>query len=1679
MPKKRSYLSDKFHPTVRQWFTDNYAAPTAIQNEAWEKISEGENTLVVAPTGSGKTLAAFLWAIQDLLRSKTEDSALQASGDKKQPKGVKVLYVSPLKALGADVEKNLQVPLQAIENLWCQDCSNEVNISDGQLIRVAMRSGDTTAEERRKIVSKPPDILITTPESLYLMLTSQASSVLTTVQTVIIDEIHSLVPNKRGAHLSLSLERLDALLEKPAQRIGLSATVNPVPVVASYLGGIHPVTVVQDTHRQAFDLSISVPVSDMTAVPRNNGAVGTDSRSLKTIASSRATKDVWKTDRGLKAAMAANDKNHPLGKVNPDERRGSSSLWPYIESSLLDEILAHSSTIVFVNSRGLCERLTARLNELHAKRLGLSSLLPQGSSCDVKNAQNELFSPMRSDIGSTTQLVSTLEDHQVIAKAHHGSVSKEKRLRVESELKSGQLRCVVATSSLELGIDMGSVDLVLQIAPPLSVASGLQRIGRANHQVGGKSKAIMYPRTRLELLDSVVMAKAMHEGNLEPINYVQNALDVLAQQTVAAVSQKSWSAGEWYEVVRKSACYSDLSEKAFREVLAMVSGYYSRGDLSDFAPRVDWNRETDKLSARANSQRLAVSGGGTIPDRGLFPVVLPEGVGKGGRKRVGELDEEMVYESRVGDVIALGTSSWRIKEISADRVMVEPAPGHIARLPFWHGEQPGRSFEFGWEKGAFVRELVTTLADGGPGDQDRGCFNEQTTQRLLELGLDERGQKNLASLLRSQQAATTWVPDDRKLVVEHCQDDMGQWRIFLHSPFGKFVHEPWALAVSWRVQTQWGYDPCAIATDDGIMLQIPLTETTFPDKSIFEFDPEEIAQIVRTQVDSTALFAARFRECAMRSLLMSPTPHGKRAPLWQQRIKAGQLLEGARREQGFPLLAEAARECLADVYNLQGLQQLQTQIAAGSITLHDVTTTIPSPFAASLVFAYVGEHLYDPDKPKSAQQAALLSLDTSLLVELLGGANLADLIDEEVLNKLVCELQHLDPCITSRGPEALERLLRELGPLTTQEMVARLSNSHLAEVELWLKELMDDEKVFEVALGSCRLWAQVHDMPWIQCLTSACLPDWAMKQCDVDALNTTVWAQKFLEDELIRYGKTHGPFSAQDFAQRFGLGLGFVDEALICLEAQGVFLRGVMRKGSSEVQWIHRDILARLRKRTLSAARSAVKPVKFTEYVRQVFLLQGAAPQNLLPEGSVALLDVVARFEGCYLPAALWEEVIFPARVKSYKSASLDMLLEAGDVIWWQQGDTVAFYPNDSPFGPIPCDGFCGTDNSMEQITADESLLTSNAIKEALALKGPLLYGDLLEQLALEGDYSDQEVVRSLQALCEQGAVGNDSFAFIRAQGSEDLTSLVSAATSKSLSTPPVSRRGRLSLSGSRALKKEARNTVLARNRQNLALGGHWFLLEPSESTPEEIALAVIETVLDLYGIVSPDTLKLSGAMVEWSALSKALRTMEEAGVILRGCFVEELGPVQYAQKETIDALQGTSLEKSASKGLSEASWLALAANDPAQCFGVLAHWPDPVDVLVQDRGQSVAGGVAPGQMVQLEQELGQAKRPRLQRSKEWLTVFCDGELVLVVMTTFKSAYVFTDDGRMVKHALELALETIKSQAQRRGESLSRKKIVAKTINGKDIFGTAYAELLTECGFVPLPDGLRYYPQPF
>lgn len=1663
-----------FSAPVRHWFADAFGAPTAVQAEAWQAIARGENALVIAPTGSGKTLAAFLWAIDALMGEK----ARVAEAGEKWVRGVRVLYVSPLKALGADVDRNLQGPLSAISELAAVESARRG--AKAPEIRTAMRTGDTPADERRKIARNPPDILITTPESLYLMLTSAAREALRTVETVIVDEVHALAGDKRGAHLSLSLERLDDLLEAPAQRIGLSATVRPRDEVARFLGGAHPVTVVATEAPPSLDLSVRVPVRDMTAVPAFGGFAGAGDGARQRGAGPRRApiENAWKSDRALRAVMAEG----PSPAPHPDSRLGSSSIWPHIEAAILDEVLAHKSTIVFVNSRGLCEKLTARLNELYAKRLGLDAPhsevagfwaaagsgeatafgddavrgVPTGSDA-MRGAPGASF---RSDIGSTTALVT--EPAVVIAKAHHGSVSKEKRLQVERELKAGELPCVVATSSLELGIDMGSIDLVLQVAAPPSVASGLQRVGRANHQVGGRSQGVIFPRTRVEVIDAAVMAEGMEAGAIESTRLVRNALDVLAQQTVATVAMApdGLPADDWLACVRRSACYADLGRRSFEGVLDMLAGRYGSGEVAEFAPRILWDRETGLLTPRPGSQRLAVTAAGTIPDRGMFSVVLPEGDARQGRRRVGELDEEMVMESRVGDIIALGTSTWRIKEIGADRVIVEAAPGRAARLPFWHGEAIGRPYETGRARGALVRALDGGIARASEQDEapinrsEEGSMAPALRDRLTADGLDEDARCNLAALIEAQRACTGAVPTDRRLVVETCPDETGDMRVILHSPFGRRVHEPWALAVAHRVTTALGFDPQAVASDDGIVLRVPAAEDALPGSDLFRFDSDELESIVRERVGFTALFAARFRECAARALLMSPTAPGKRAPLWQQRLKGGQLLEAARREEDFPIVLEALRECLQDVFDLSALREVMDGLASGSIKMSEVRTAAPSPFAAPLVFGYLGEHLYEGDLPHAERQASLLSVDPTLLGELLGTGAVEDMLDTEVVARTVAELQRTADGWKARGAEGVADLLRELGPLTVEEIAARTEGG---EVAVLLADLEAAHRAFSAVISGEKRWAAADDGPRLSAVLGVVAPLWAQREGKLS---------RPLDGLAARFARTHGPFDSEEAACTLGVGVALAAESLERLAAEG----RLVRLGPD--RWADGVVLARLRSRSLARAREAVRPVPANAYVRFLLDRQDIARAG---EPTLAGIDgvaqVIAQFEGAALPMEQWEREVLPARVPDYRPAMLDELIAAGEVLWAAstvgEAHPISFFPTDSPLAPLPVDAQAGVAEASAAEPGElEDPSLDAIVRHVLVAQGPLTFRALTDgaaQLAGSVARTDREVAEALQRLVWKGEATSDGLGFPRAGG----LAAAASASAAGGQTPPPSRRRASSRRG-RSLHSEARRATRAAvvGRQvastafDAALAGRWSALAPSGQSSTVQAVALVESLLDRYGVVTRDIALAAGVPGGLSMLYPVLKAMEEAGDLARGMFVEGMGPAQFAQRETVEALRAFARPADTS---APASLVALPADDPACLFGVGIPWPEVAWEAV---------GEAPA----VDSSLVAARPARREGA---LVVIADGSPVLWAAPRLKSLLAFSADEKLLEAAVAALVASVRAALKREGAPAARRKIVVEHFNGRDVLATPAASWLQSAGLVRLPDGFRLYASPF
>ena len=1628
-----------FSSATRTWFLDAFpTGPTPVQERAWATIGRGENALVIAPTGSGKTLASFLSAIDRL----GQDPAAEEQGNAAAPggaqggaDGVRVLYISPLKALGADVERNLRRPLAGI-------CA----VGPTRPISVGVRSGDTPARERRRLRSHPPSILITTPESLYLMLTSAVRETLRTVETVIVDEIHSFAGSKRGTHLAVSLERLDDLLGRPAQRIGLSATVSPPEEVARFLGGPHPVTIISDDGRAAPEVTVSVPVENMARIPAISDRRTRMERALAAPASAgggrgsrpsglgrAGSSQAWRSDKALGRAMAAGRADEPGAGV---PARVSASIWPHLENAILDQVLTHRTTLVFVNSRGACERLTAHLNEAYAARLGAVAPAPRAP---VHRESWEMGT------GSHTEPLAA--GAPVIAKAHHGSVSKEQRLGVERELAAGELRCVVATASLELGIDIGSVDLVLQVAPPPSVAAGLQRVGRADHRVGGRPRGVIYPVERTHLVDAVVAAEGMRAGAIERTELVSNALDVLAQQTVAAVSvAEGMTAEAWFTTVRRAAPYSSLPRPAFDSVLELLAGGFVSADLADFSPRIVWDRATGELSARPSTQRLAVASSGTIPDRGMFPVVLPEGAQDAGRRRVGELDEEMVHESSPGDIITLGTSSWRIRQITGDRVVVDPVEGRSARLPFWRGEGLGRPAATGLAKGVFLREAQSSLpSEAGAGESEG---ERALRRRLTEAGLDAHARSNLLALLREQYRATGALPTDETLVLERYEDESGSWRIIVHSTLGRCVHEPWAMAIRERVHQLLGVRPQTIVADDGIVLQIPPVEGGLPGAGLITFDAAEISSLVRSRIETTALFAARFRECAARALLMPAARPGRRTPLWLQRVKAGQLLEASRQFRDFPVSVEAARECLQQYYDLPALTDLMERLASGRVRVVEAITSEPSPFAHPLLFGYASTLIYQEDLPHAERRAQLLSLDPKALDALLGDAGIADLLDDEVLAQVEAELQHLAPGRRVRADaEAIADLLRELGPLSAAELAERCTDvggrvpgkdgqgdgddverGDKRKVEQTvgraLAELAGARRAAAVRVGGRELWARVEDASALQRALGVEVPDWALERAEAGGtVERTVAARSPLNDLLLRYARTHTTVTPQRVAQAFGLGAAVAEGALAELAGDG----SLVDLGAAG--WMEPAVLTRVRHRSLDRARAAVAPVPPAALQRLVLERAGLDE----PGGGVdALAEALAALEGVWLPAGLWESVVLPARVADYRPAMLDELIATGEVVWQARpvGDAasrsgaarvrsgaadvpapgeIAFFPTDSALAPVA--------------------------REAIALGEPE---------AAEGRETGA-TGEDLWRLVREGAATGRSFEPVR-------RALAPAAGTR---TAPSSRRVRRRRGRRLMMEMPRAGEVTAAGRLSSVLGStSWVRLSSASAGDEERAIAEVESLLDRYGVVSRDlALAFSGAG-RLGPLMPVLRRMEETGVVLRGGFIEGLGPVQFAERESVDRLRSLSHDP----GGAAATPAVLDLKDPACLVGRGVPWPEPV----------LPAGLSEPSGVHGEETSG----PPVRRQGASVVVL-GGAPVLYASENLKVLISYTSEREDLVRALTALAADRQRMFTRQGTAAIRRRTVVESLNGVTALEPTVSDLLRQAGFVRDPRGMR------
>ncbi len=1373
----------RFNAATERWFAENFREPTAVQAAGWKSIQEGEHSLLVAPTGSGKTLAAFLASI---------DRLGQFEGGVEP--GVRVLYISPLKALVYDIERNLRAPLVGITRI-----AEQLELPFRQP-GVAVRTGDTPQKERQQQSKHPSEILVTTPESLFLILGSKAAETLKTVDTVIIDEIHALAPSKRGAHLALSIERLELLTEKPVQRIGLSATVRPLDTIAHFLGGGRPVNVVDCSTKPLIDLAVTVPIPDMEQPP--NPATTTQSGSIL-------------------GQLYAREVGTPQGE------RG---IWPSIYPELLKAIQEHRSSIIFVNSRGLCERLAHKLNEL---------------------ADEELV------------------------RAHHGSISHTKRAEIEEGLKSGEIRGIVATSSLELGVDMGAVDLVMLVESPGSVARGLQRVGRAGHGVGEVSAGKLYPKFRGDLLESAVVATRMLDAELDAIEVPQNPLDVLSQQIVAMCCATPMTVDDIERTVHGAWSFRELSRGLLEAVLDMLSGHYPSSDFADLKPLLSWNRANDTLSPRRGAALVTRMNAGTIPDRGAYGVHLGED-----GPRVGELDEEMVFETRAGDNVTLGASTWRVEAITRDRVVVSPAPGEPGRLPFWRGDGPGRPIELGRAMGSFLRKL--------------GKLSQPKAEAWLaeHTPLDAFAARNLAAYVAEQKNDTGTLPTDRHITVERFRDELGDWRICILTPFGARIHAPWSMALQRMLADESGYEIQVMYTDDGIVLRFADTDELPPLDHLVP-DPELVEELIMEQLASTSLFAGLFRENAVRSLLLRRRRPGQRAPLWAQRLKAQNLLATVRKYPSFPIVMETYRHAMADVFDMAGFKELLRDIRSRAIQVDDVETKSASPFARSLVFAYVAAYLYEQDAPLAERKAQALTLDRTLLSELLGQSELRDLIDAEVLAELEADLQFLSDDYKARDADELHDLLRRLGDLSSDELAAR----SVEEPANWIEQLVDERRAISLPVAGETRYVAAADAGLYRDALGAAPPAGVP-----DAFLEPV--ENPLELLVRRFARHRGPFLTNDLANRFGLRPAQVLPVLEAFERSGDLVRGEIRPGGAELDWCDAEVLRRLKRRNLAKLRDDVAAV------------DGATLSLFLPRwhglgdgrtGLLRLKEAVLKLSGIPLSWSLLKTVILPSRVADFRTDMLDTLAASGELVWVGAGSIGASDGRIMLYLREQVRDLLQRNTDYEAPTPlHEQVLT------CLADRGASFMLEIEEWIEDEvPGTSNKELVSAVWDLVWAGQITNDTFA--------PLLNLGRSATRR---------------------RKPKHGTLVP------AAGGRWSLvskLTRKTPNPTRESVARARLLLERYGVVSRSIVSGENLPGGWSTLYKVYRELEEQGQVRRGHFVDGLEGAQFAYAGAVDRLRGVRDEaEDRDTAASADDVMILPVADPVNPWGSQLPWPEP-----------------------------------------------------------------------------------------------------------------------------------------
>jgi ATP-dependent Lhr-like helicase len=1553
-----------FHPITAKWFRAVFDAPTAPQVEGWPAIARGESTLILAPTGTGKTLTAFLWCIDKLMMRTAPEAE----------RGCRVVYLSPLKALAADVERNLRSPLVGIANMAKRE-GMEVRMPE-----ISVRTGDTSPKERARFRKHPGDILITTPESLYLLLTSEAGEGLRSVETVIVDEIHALVSSKRGAHMALSLERLEALTGRRLQRIGLSATQRPLEEVARFLGGAENSVDGIVTSLVTKLLQVQTPGEEIAGVLMS--AASDDGVKPDVGANAPLYRPVTVVNAGarklleLKVEVPVEDmarlgeiEEQPSGPASQGPKR--TSIWQSIYPRLVEIIQGRTSTLIFVNARRVAERLAGALNELA---------------------------------------------REPIARAHHGSLAVAQRTEIEELLKAGKIKALVATSSLELGIDMGAIDLVIQIEAPPSVASGMQRIGRAGHQVGAPSHGIIFPKYRADLIACAAVTRAMHEGHVESTRFLRNPLDVLAQQMVAViahppldvadaerrakhVTEEEESPGISYAalfaLVRGAAPFAGLSQSVFDGVLDMLAGRYPSDEFAELRPRITWDRTRNWMTPRAGVKRIAILNGGTIPDRGTYGVFLAGERSK--PVRVGELDEEMVFESRTGDTFILGASAWRIEEITHDRVLVTPAPGEAGKMPFWHGDQAGRPLEFGRRIGALVREL-------------RDAPRTVAVARLTtEHDLDPGAAENVLRYLADQELATVVVPDDRNIVIERVRDELGDWRVCVLTPFGSRVHAPWAMAATAKLRAVNGQEVETMWSEDGFVLRFPETEEA-PAIDPIVLEPEEAAELVLRQLGSTALFAAKFRESAARALLLPRRRADGRTPLWQQRKRAYDLLSVASRYASFPIVLEAYRECLRDVFDMPALMETLRNIGNRSLRVHTVDSRTPSPFASALLFSYVANYIYEGDAPLAERRAQALSIDQDQLRELMGDADLRELLDINAIEETEEQLQCVAETYRARNMDGVHDLLLRLGDLTRTELRVRCVSEEVAET---VGKLMRARRVLEVQVAGEKRLIAVEDAARYRDALGVPLPP-GLPSAFLQEV------QHALTDLIRRFARTHGPFTTHEAAARFDLPGESVEAVLQSLVQSGKVVEGGFRPGGIHREWCDNEVLRAIRRRSLARLRKEVEPVEQRTLARLFTRWQGVVQPR---RGLDALLDVIENLQGAPLPASILETEILPARLVGYKPTDLDTLIAAGEVVWvgfdpiGERDGRIGLYLAEKlsalwPIAPSqPTERIRDDEGNVIPISAAE-VSKETEILDYLKRHGASFFQDLHDGVG--GGYPG-ETLETLWSLVWKGLLTNDGMAALRAYCERPASS----------SRKPARRVNQLAVFRSR-------RTTPPTAQGRWALNAAAFATDRSAT---EWSHAIAQQLLTRYGVVFRETAHAENLPGGFSAIYDVMKALEESGKIRRGYFAADLGATQFAMPAAVDLLRSLRVQQDPDR----VEMLQLAATDPANPYGALMRWPAAPDASSS-----------------------------LTRSVGARVILCDGALVAYLRRGNPNLQVFLPEEEPQRSQVARSLAEFlvrRVQGERGEDEAERAGLLISAVNGVAVAESAMARPLLDAGF--------------